>query len=164
MAKAKRLDTASMVRRFVGDTVLLMRQQSDDVRILRIPVEPAPASRPKVGKYGVYYSKAHQRFRNEARPWCDAWDAETYTPIWEGPIAILVEVVCTRPKTGKLIAPRGDVDNFVKIPLDNMTQSGKFWTDDMQILILHTAKRYAVPGEEAGVNIHWHKIEEITNA
>ena len=160
MPAKKGIDTAAMVRRFVGDVVLMMREQSDDVRVLRIPVEPAPASRPKVGKYGVYYSKAHQRFRVEAKPWCDAWDAETYPPIMEGPIAILVEVVCTKPRTGKLDAPRGDVDNFVKIPLDNMTQSGNFWKDDNQILILHTAKRYATAGEKAGVNIHWHKLED----
>lgn len=153
-------DAADTVRRFVGDTVLAMRGHSGDVRVLRIPAEPAPASRPRVGKYGVYYSKAHQRFRTAAQPYCDAWDSEKHPPIVEGPIAVLVEVVCTRPKTGKMFAPRGDVDNFVKIPLDNMTKSGKFWTDDMQILILHTAKRYATGDEEAGVNIHWHKIED----
>lgn len=163
MARSPKVDTAAMVQRFVGDTVMLMRHQSDDVRVLRIPVEPAPASRPKVGKYGVYYSKAHQTFRTKAQPYCDAFDIKLHPPILEGPIAVLVEVVCTRPKYGRLLAPRGDVDNFVKIPLDNMTKSGRFWTDDMQILILHTAKRYTVGDEKPGVNIHWHKLEEVTN-
>lgn len=159
MATSK-VDTAALVRRFVGDTVLMMRRQSADVRVLRIPVEPAPASRPKVGKYGVYYSKAHQTFRTKAQPYCDAFDSKAHKPIMTAPIAVLVEVVCTKPKYGRLISPRGDVDNFVKIPLDCMTKSGNFWNDDMQILILHTAKRYTTGDEKPGVNIHWHELED----
>ncbi len=49
-----------------------------------------------------------------------------------------------KPKTGKLLTPRGDVDNFAKGPLDIGT--GRLWVDDDQIIDLRATKDYVSHG------------------
>lgn len=147
------------VREYVSDTVAWMREQSDDVRLFVLPVEPRPASRPRISKYGTYYGKPYTVFRQTSQPYADAYDS--YPPI-KGPIVILVEIVCTKPKSGRLKYPRGDVDNYAKGPLDVMTKSGNFWDDDIQVVSLHCVKRYADPqeGEKAACNMYFYEVQE----
>tara|TARA_B110000459_G_scaffold186875_1_gene218751 strand:+ start:224 stop:688 length:465 start_codon:yes stop_codon:yes gene_type:complete len=144
---------SATIKSFVADQVAWMRSQSDDVRVFTLPVEPKPASRPRISKWGVYYGKPYTTFRQTAQPYADAYDS--YKPI-EGPIAVLCEIVCTKPKTGKLNFPRGDVDNYVKGPLDVMTKSGKFWNDDVQVVSINCVKRYTDlnEGETAACNLY----------
>lgn len=121
----------------------------------RLNLEPAPASRPRVGKFGTYYPKTYTLFRKAALPQAQMFDG---VPT-DQPVAVLVETVCSKPKTGKLQFPRGDVDNYAKGPLDVMTEAQKFWNDDNQVVALMIVKRYTDPGESAGINIEWFPIE-----
>jgi len=147
------------VRLFVADQIDWIREQSDDVRVFRLPVEPKPASRPRVSKYGTFFGKPYTKFRQQSQPYADAYNL--HPPIL-GAVHVLVECVCTKPKTGRLQFPRGDVDNYVKGVLDVMTKSGNFWNDDAQVVSLQVVKRYTEvkQSEEAGCNVFLFEVKE----
>ena len=122
-------------------------------------VTPVPASRPRVSRYGTYYTKTYTQFRDAA---ADAVAHPDAPASLDGPLEVLVETVVKPPKSGKYEYPKssGDIDNFVKGPLDAMTKAeGLYWEDDSQIVALHAFKRYALPGEEPGFHIYWRPID-----
>lgn len=119
------------------------------------PVEPAPASRPRVAKFGVHYSKAHTAFVRKATPYAAIHDG---LYIGTGNILVVVEFVSTKAKTSKLLTPNYDIDNAVKLPLDVMTASGRFWKDDKQVAELVAGKRFKETDEDAGVLVYYKTI------
>lgn len=138
----------------------ILYQESADVRVFHLDIDPCPASRPRWSKFGVYYSKNYQKFRQLAQKIADDWSAQDK---FEGPVAVLLENVCKRPKTGKKLWPKGDVDNYSKGPMDVMTKSdlGSFWNDDDQVVWMTATKRYAEPGEEAHVTVYFCHVNEF---
>ena len=112
---------------------------------LYIPVAPVPAARPRVGRWGTYYPKTYQRYMREMD--------DTLLPLLVGSeptsntVHVSVHVVAAKPKAGKLSAPIGDIDNYMKAALDAVTKSQIIWRDDKQIVTAQGTKRYAVPGE-----------------
>jgi Holliday junction resolvase RusA-like endonuclease len=139
-------DLATVVRQFLGAAALT----------ITLNVEPVPASRPRVSKWGTYYGKTYEKFRKEAKNQLFDHNGEKI----EGPINALIEVVVTKPKTTKREYPRGDVDNFAKGPLDSLTSHANVWEDDDQIIGLAVFKRFAEPGEPAAVHVHYAKAGE----
>ncbi len=113
--------------------------------------EPKPKNVPQATRYGgVYYSKGF----TACYAVCQKQLATQRPP--EPPTGRLVvnlETVASKPKTGKLAVPRGDVDNFAKGALDAGTKAG-LWGDDDQIVLCTTSKRYAGPGEAPGFYMH----------
>lgn len=117
-----------------------------------VDVEPKPASRPRVSRWGgVYYAKGYETFYAECQRQLVAAKADSV----ECGLAVALEFICPRAKTSKLLRPKGDVDNFAKGPLDAMTKVEKFWRDDSQVELLLVSKRFAEPGEKPGINIHY---------
>ena len=113
-----------------------------------IPVPPVPASRPKVARFGTYYSKRHQQYVKDF-----ATCLHHSPPVWEylpkeTRLIVGLEFVCTRPKKVTKAAPHYDIDNLSKLPLDCMTSAEVFWHDDCQIELLIAHKRYAKKDEE----------------
>lgn len=137
-----------------SDSLDMMYAESDDVRVFHLPIEPCPASRPRWSKFGVYYSKNYTKFRQLSKKFADDWSHQEKL---DGPVAVLIECVCTRPKSGRKLWPRGDVDNHAKGPMDSMTQSklGSFWVDDDQVVWLTCTKRYCEPGEDPHVTVYF---------
>lgn len=121
-----------------------------------LPVQPVPASRPRVGRFGAYYGKNYEQFRKQAQPIANRAD---FAPT-DRPLTVHVECIALKPKTGKLRFPRGDVDNYVKGPLDVMTKSGNFWIDDDQVVELTVTKRYCHDGEDPGIHIYYQPLED----
>lgn len=118
-------------------------------------VAPVPASRPRVSRYGTYYSKPYEMFRKTAQPLADAFDG---IPT-DKPVIVVIETIAVKPKTGKLLMPRGDADNYAKGPMDIMTKAKKFWADDNQVGALLVVKRYAEPHEQPGYRIDWWPVD-----
>lgn len=134
-----------------------------------IPVAPVPASRPKVSKFGTYYTATYAKYRKEAHTWASK-------RIWHPTSRRLIvscEFVCLRPRTSKLDDPKGDVDNYVKAALDVLNE--RAWEDDKQIIWLLASKRFAEPNEEphtvvnltvptAVVEAAWVKLKKLIGA
>jgi Holliday junction resolvase RusA-like endonuclease len=116
-----------------------------------IDATPTPASRPRVTRWGTYYPKTYQTFLKEAAQSL----AKIKAQVTDAPLACIVECVVSKPRTGKLLSPKGDADNYAKGPLDALTKAAKFWNDDSQVHLLIAVKRYAQPGEDAGVAIDY---------
>jgi Holliday junction resolvase RusA-like endonuclease len=111
-----------------------------------IPLEPLPASRPRVTRWGTYIAKPYKQ-----------WIEAALERVPEGtlrldknlPLLVVTTAVCTKARTSKLFFPRMDVDNTAKAALDIITKIGGYWADDNQIVHLVTTKRFAAPGEDA---------------
>lgn len=119
-------------------------------------VEPVPASRPRVSKWGTYYAATYKNWLKAAGLAVAKWNPGR---VARGPLVLVMEVVCTKARTSKLEFPRGDIDNFAKGPLDVITKSEKVWHDDNQVVGLIAFKRFAEPGEEPGTRIDILELE-----
>lgn len=143
------MTTSTYKRSSLTDHVL--NYFEEDYKYIFLDVEPTPASRPRVSKWGTFYGKNYERFRREVRDFLIDYEGLST----DTPLVVLMEIIVTPPKTTKRDYPRGDVDNFAKGPLDSMTHSEKFWKDDDQILSLFVTKRFAEEGEAAGIHIYY---------
>lgn len=126
-------------------------------RFLYAETTPSPQHRPRVGKFGTFYPKAYQTYHKE----CQEEFASRVRGLESltGPLGVVVEVLCPRPKTTKLLAPKGDVDNYAKAPLDAATKAG-VWLDDSQIEVLGAVKGWASPGSEGSVAMWVYQLKE----
>ena len=115
-----------------------------------LALEPVPTARARVTRWGSYYPK-------RTKDWKAA--AEKLLPsipfVFDSLVKVVLVFNCTKPKTGKLLTPRGDLDNHVKGVLDAITKKG-WWTDDKNVIELHAAKHYNSP---PGVHIHVREME-----
>ena len=126
------------------------------LRVFRAVTTPSPQHRPRVTQRGItFYPKAYQVYHTDC---VKQFATQLKEPI-KGPVGVVVETVCARPKTTKLRAPRGDSDNYAKAPLDAATKAG-VWGDDAQVLPLTSFRRWAEAGEEPGVYLHIGELSE----
>ncbi len=99
-------------------------------------INPVPASRPRVSRYGTYYLPTYRAFK----------DAMTHIIASEPSIYkreqgfLYVDVVCYVQRPAKTVrqTPNGDVDNYAKAVLDSL--NGVLWEDDDQIVFLTVKK------------------------
>jgi Holliday junction resolvase RusA-like endonuclease len=108
-------------------------------------INPVAASRPRVGKWGAYYTGTYKDFREEAIGIVYDVLGSGFTPL-SGELAVSIELYVKRPKTTERGWPKADIDNFAKAVLDVM--NGKIWDDDSQITTLHVSKQWASKGED----------------
>jgi len=118
---------------------------------LFIPVNPVPASRPRVTRWGTYFTKNYEDFRNDSFLFLDK--IKKQYPQSEKQFKVEIEFICRKPKNPANEYPRGDVDNYLKGPLDSFTKVGMFWYDDVQVIHLTGHKRYALPDEKFGMQV-----------
>jgi Holliday junction resolvase RusA-like endonuclease len=104
---------------------------------------PVPASRPRVTKWGTYYSKTYKDWMR----WAEANIPEGGDPPLPGHYDVVLEFIVAKPRTSKLTRPVGDVDNYAKAILDVLTKKG-YWPDDADVVCLQASKRFAHEDEE----------------
>lgn len=111
----------------------------------RFDINPVAASRPRVGKWGAYYTGTYKAFREEAAG--KVWDilGTDFQPL-SGPLTVSIELFIKQPKSTEREWPKADIDNFAKAVLDIM--NGKVWEDDSQIVSLYVTKQWAAKGED----------------
>ena len=125
------------------------------MRSYRFPINPVAASRPRVSKFGAYFTGPYKRFRSAAAIIINRILGRNFTPM-SGKLAVDIKCYVTRPKSTKLEYPRADVDNYSKAILDSL--NGKLWDDDSQIIALFISKQWASPDEEGYFVV---EIEEV---
>jgi Holliday junction resolvase RusA-like endonuclease len=125
------------------------------MRSYKFPINPVAASRPRVSKFGAYFTGPYKRFRSAAAIVINRILGRSFTPM-SGKLAVDIKCYVTRPKSTKLEYPRADVDNYSKAILDSL--NGKLWDDDSQIIALFISKQWADCGEEGYFIVD---IEEI---
>lgn len=116
---------------------------------LKVYLNPVPASRPRVTRWGTYYAKRYKEWMQAAA------ELIPESPVkQEGNLAVFVSCVVQKPKTTKRANPNGDIDNYAKAVLDAVTKAG-YWNDDDQIVELTIIKRFTNQDETPyfGVNI-----------
>lgn len=114
-----------------------------------LPLNPVPASRPRVPRQGkAYYPKTYRKYREDAARLLEVGDMNL-----EGPIGAIVELIVQRPKTTKLTHPGFDVDNGLKAIFDALQKVGGYFDDDKQIVAVAANKRWTLPEEEPGTRV-----------
>jgi Holliday junction resolvase RusA-like endonuclease len=108
-------------------------------------INPVAASRPRVGKWGAYYTGTYKEFREKASEIVWETIGKDFEPI-DTELAVSIELYVKRPKTTEREWPKADIDNFAKAVLDTM--NGKIWKDDSQITSLHVSKQWADKSED----------------
>ena len=121
-----------------------------------LEIEPLPCPRPRIAMiagHGVaYYPKAYKEWAAEAtKQAAKAWrDQEAGT--LGGLVSLRLSFFCSRPKTTKLQAPKGDIDNYVKSVMDALTKAG-VWLDDKQVVELVARKTWNLPQGIPGIAV-----------
>lgn len=106
-------------------------------------IDPVPAARPRVGKFGTYYPKKYANFRKEFEAMIEAADLPKPSVL---PVPVYLEFVCKSPAKPANPYPMGDTDNYIKSVLDSM-QGRAIFEDDKQVTLVTGFKRYAAKGE-----------------
>lgn len=132
--------------------------KDNEAVVLTVYVPPVPASRPRVTRWGTYYTKTYKSYREAA----DAAIPRSINPPLTGNLKVTIDFACHRPPTTKRLSPRGDIDNHIKAILDSVVGHKKnpkgYITDDMQITELYALKRWVLTGEEPHTRI---KLESL---
>lgn len=126
------------------------------VASIHVPLEPVPASRPRVTRWGTFYLKPYAEWMAKAKKLIAAGDLSFHE---KTPLFVIVESVSTKARTSKLTYPRYDVDNTAKAVLDVVTKVTGWWHDDDQIVLLTSMKRFAAKGEDAHSNVHIYRCD-----
>ena len=125
---------------------------------MRVATTPSPQHRVIQSKYGKpYHAKTYEIFMADCAK-TFAHHAGAY-PRGGLPLFAYVEIIGARPKRSSLLAPKGDVDNYVKGVMDGATQAN-LWSDDTRVHTLIVQKRWSNPGEEPGVIMHVGELRE----
>ena len=118
-----------------------------------ILVEPMPAPRVKLTKYGTaYYPASYTAHMKEIARQLP----KVLPPPLTGELQVTLEFVCPRPGISKFTTPKGDVDNLAKPILDVLTASG-WYEDDRQITDLYVTKRFADTDEQPHIRFKLHE-------
>lgn len=152
---ATRVMTTATTKPSALETIINEAKEARLVASFDFPFDPVPASRPRVTRWGVYYSKTYTAWRKLAEKHLKPGNTGI------GPTDRLLVVTITvskRAKTSKLVFPRGDLDNTVKGPMDVVTKATGWWHDDNQITTLLTTKRFAAPNEQPRTEIEIYRL------
>lgn len=108
-----------------------------------VPITPVPASRPRVTKWGTYYSKTYKQWMHIT---ASLVSESSSLPI-AAPVKATVLFAIPRSRTSTLIVPVGDGDNYEKAIYDLLQKKG-YLADDKWITTAIWRKRFLPHGTE----------------
>lgn len=109
-----------------------------------IPITPVPCPRPRLTRWGqVYYPKGYEVWRQQAAPHIPSLPSKL-----GGALGVIIVSVLPPFKTVTRDYPGGDVDNYAKSVLDIIGKTEGVWSDDTQVVVLSSTKRFTAAGEE----------------
>lgn len=114
-------------------------------------MRPVPKARPRAGRTRdgriIVYTPKTTVLAEKQIELCSREHAPA-DPLTK-PVAVEIRFSYAMPKSRKELIPgdfvnqRPDVDNLIKTVLDALTQGGRFWKDDSQVVIVRAEKVYA---------------------
>ena len=104
---------------------------------IKLHLQPVPASRPRVTRWGTYYLKTYQEWMDVAM--ASVPEAQFKFP---GQVKVHMTFGIQKARTSKLARPHGDIDNYEKGIYDILTKKG-YWLDDVEIT-KHTVQKIFV--------------------
>lgn len=130
---------------------------------LKFDIDPVPASRPRVTRWGTYYGKKYKNFKKEMS---EAVPTYHPTKVLEGLIFADMTFFIPVPKSwsnkkkqskiGGYCDNNADLDNYEKAILDSL--NGHYFIDDRQIVEQSSRKMYA---ERGSIEINIKEIEDV---
>lgn len=146
-----------MVLQQINDLLLeylLDKFDGENYRRVELALKPVPAGRPRLSKWGVYYSKTYTTYRNEAREHVGDWGEPLV-----GSIIAVLDVRFPKPKTKATNHyPLPDVDNLAKSFLDVIVENKTVIQDDKLIIGAWLNKRYADSEDDVGTTVHLFQV------
>ena len=109
------------------------------------PLSPVAASRPRVSRHGAYFAGPYKHFRAECAELIPTVLGDSFEP-YDQPLKVDVEIFVKQPKKTKLLAPKADIDNYLKAFFDAL--NGKLWRDDTLIHEVYSIKSWAEKGSD----------------
>lgn len=129
---------------------------------LEIPFEITSASRPRVTRYGTFYSKNYEAFRKVVGEWLEKQEINKL----EGAIKAKIIFLMPMPKSwskkkkeeldNKYCLANKDVDNFCKSIFDIL--QGKAYDNDSQIASIEAKKLWT--NEKGHITVELEEAEE----
>lgn len=107
-------------------------------------IEPVPASRPRVTRWGVYYQKTYEQFRNDMKNLMLQIKKTLYAEPLKLDVTFFIKIPTSLSKkkrdglNGKYCVSKMDLDNLEKAIYDSM--NGHVYVDDKQI-VEHTTRK-----------------------
>ena len=125
-----------------------------------IPIEPVPQGRPRFARRGNFvttYDPAESRaYKAAVIAHVEKMGLVPYEK--DIPVMLRLRFLLSKPKSVKRQYPtvKPDLDNLTKGVKDAL--KGFTWEDDAQVCASGQSKKYAAPGQQAGV---WVQVNEI---
>jgi hypothetical protein len=117
---------------------------------IQLPINPVPASRPRVTKQGwSYYAEPYKSFKDELKKLMG--ERSPFKEPIDATVNVTILIICEQPKKTKLKFPKPDWDNFGKAVCDAM--NGVIIKDDSQIRRGTVEKLWAPKGAEGRIHI-----------
>lgn len=107
-------------------------------------IEPVPASRPRVTRWGVYYQKTYEQFRNDMKNLMLQIKKTLYAEPLKLDVTFFIKIPTSLSKikrdrlNGEYCISKMDLDNLEKAIYDSM--NGHVYVDDKQI-VEHTTRK-----------------------
>lgn len=113
-------------------------------------IDPVPASRPRVTRWGTYYSKKYTKFKIDMNEILDDYSEPTLNGLLRCQIKLNVPLAKSLSKKkkealcGKYCDNNADLDNYAKGVMDAMNKT--VYDDDRQIVELSISKIWSKYG------------------
>jgi Holliday junction resolvase RusA-like endonuclease len=117
---------------------------------LQYDIDPVPASRPRVTRWGTYYGKKYKNYKAAMKELTDKGDEKYLEGLIFADMTFFVPMAKSWSKKrkaeslGRYCNNNADLDNYVKATLDSL--EGKYYNNDKQIVMIRARKYWSDTG------------------